>query len=52
MFTDDELQSIIYLVSREAQEMRDGWQLAGINEAARLEALALKLKQLEAVKHD
>lgn len=46
MLTNEELQAIIYLINREAQEMKEGWQLAGIGEAPRLEALAIKLKTI------
>lgn len=52
MLTNHELKTLIYLVGREAQEMREGWQLAGIGEVERLEALAIKLKQIKAPQDD
>ena len=47
MFTIQELKELIFLTEREISEMRDGWQLAGIGQADRLEILLTKLKGLQ-----
>lgn len=40
----DELSEIAYLLHREVQEMREGWQLAGIGQADRLAAIQAKIE--------
>jgi hypothetical protein len=41
----EELNEIIWLLHREVEEMREGWQLAGIGQADRLEKIKVKLEQ-------
>lgn len=41
----DELNEIIWLLHREVQEMREGWQIAGIGQADRLQAIQEKLEK-------
>ena len=43
--TEREKQEIVYLLNREVEEMRDGWQLAGIGQADFLEALKNKIEE-------
>ena len=40
----NELSEIAYLLHREVQEMREGWQLAGIGQADRLAAIQIKIE--------
>ena len=40
----EELSEIAYLLHREVQEMREGWQLAGIGQADRLAAIQAKIE--------
>ena len=43
--TEREKQEIIFLLNREVEEMRDGWQLAGIGQADFLQALKNKIEE-------
>jgi len=44
-FNQDELAEIAWLLHREITEMREGWQLAGIGQADRLEAIKAKIEE-------
>lgn len=41
----EELNEVIWLLHREVEEMREGWQIAGIGQADRLEAIKAKLEK-------
>jgi hypothetical protein len=41
----EELSEIAWLLHREIEEMREGWQLAGIGEADRLEVIKEKIEK-------
>jgi len=43
--TEREKQELVYLLNREVEEMRDGWQLAGTGQADFLEALKNKIEE-------
>lgn len=43
--TEREKQEIIFLLNREVEEMREGWQLAGIGQADFLEGLKNKIEE-------
>jgi hypothetical protein len=43
--TEKEREKIVYLLAREIEEMREGWQLAGIGEADFLEGLKNKIEE-------
>ena len=43
--SQEELNEIIWLLHREVGEMREGWQIAGIGQADRLETLKEKLEK-------
>lgn len=45
--SEREREALCYLLSREADEMREGWQLAGIGEAQFLETLKAKLEAMQ-----
>jgi len=41
----EELAEIAWLLHREVEEMREGWQIAGIGQADRLEAIKQKIEK-------
>jgi hypothetical protein len=41
----NELAEIAWLLHREIEEMREGWQLAGIGQADRLEKIKAKIEK-------
>jgi hypothetical protein len=43
--TEKEKRAIVFLLSREVEEMREGWQLAGIGQADFLEGLKNKIEE-------
>ena len=45
--TEREKQEIVFLLNREVEEMREGWQLAGIGQADFLEGLKNKIEEGE-----
>lgn len=45
VLTEKERAKIVYLLTREVEEMREGWQLAGIGEADFLEGLKNKIEE-------
>jgi hypothetical protein len=43
--TEKEKREILFLLGREVEEMREGWQLAGIGQADFLEGLKNKIEE-------
>ena len=43
--TEREKQEIVFLLNREVEEMREGWQLSGPGQADFLEALKNKIEE-------